>query len=317
MTVIIDAQEFDAGERIDYWCSTVSDQFVPLHVAPDDGLGMHGRVASEAVGEVQLRRLAASAHRFDRTPRLIKRSDQDYYMVAFAHAGRSLIAQNDRETFFGPGDFVLVDTTRPYSFRMYDDFELTVGMVPKRLLAARASELQEASAIRFGGHEGSAAMLPSFLNLLHQHAGGLTVGEQDALSRTVADLLTAVVTSRSASVLPGNVHLTRALAYIDGHLTDRDLCPRTVAAASAISISYLHRLFGEAGLSVAGYIREQRLQGCWRDLIAPADAHLTVTAIGARWGLTDSATLSRLFRNRFGMTPTEHRESGRARPAGS
>jgi AraC-like DNA-binding protein len=99
----------------------------------------------------------------------------------------------------------------------------------------------------------------------------------------------------------------RARAYIDEHIADPDLDPAAVASACAISVSYLHKLFSEAGTSVTDYIREQRLQGCWSDLRCPELAALGVGAIGAEWGLPDSAHFSRAFRARFGLPPSAHR----------
>ena len=80
-----------------------------------------------------------------------------------------------------------------------------------------------------------------------------------------------------------------------------------MAHACAISVSYLHKLFSESGTSVAATIREERLQGCWRDLRRPELATLTVAAIGHRWGIADPAHLSRAFRSRFGCSPSSHR----------
>lgn len=101
--------------------------------------------------------------------------------------------------------------------------------------------------------------------------------------------------------------MSRARAHIDEHLTDPTLDPAGLAVECAISASYLHKLFSAAGESVTDYIRERRLQGVWSDLGRPECATLTVAAVGRRWGLIDPAHLSRAFRTRFGISPTEHR----------
>jgi AraC-like DNA-binding protein len=58
---------------------------------------------------------------------------------------------------------------------------------------------------------------------------------------------------------------------------------------------------------VADWIRSRRLERCRRDLLDPALATRTVEAIGERWGLTDAAHFSRVFRRRFGAPPAEYR----------
>jgi AraC-like DNA-binding protein len=74
-----------------------------------------------------------------------------------------------------------------------------------------------------------------------------------------------------------------------------------------VSTRYLHRLFADEGSTVSGWIRQRRLEGCRRDLADPSRCDETVTSIGSRWGLTSSAHLSRLFREAYGVSPTEYR----------
>jgi AraC-like DNA-binding protein len=308
--ITIDASSVAARERVDFWCSTVCDQFVTLDVRPSDGDRMHGHVTASSVGDVQLRGIAASRHRFDRTPGLIRGADEDYFHIALATRGVTRVAQDGREAIIGPGDVVMYDSTRPFTFVTDDDFEYNICLVPKRLLPLHEAETAAATAIRFDGRHGIGAMVPAFLSGLRRLGEGLGEAAQEAMVQTVVDLSVALVRSEVAPAAPDNIHLARAQAFVAEHIADRHLDPPSIAAACAISTSYLHKLFSEAGTSVTAYVREQRLQGCWRDLRSPACTHLTVTAIGARWGLPDPAHLSRAFRARFGVSPSEHRAGG-------
>jgi AraC-like DNA-binding protein len=171
-----------------------------------------------------------------------------------------------------------------------------------------ASELAAATAIRFDGTRGLGAMIPPLFTALHsQDFDELPTASQDAMMQAIADLYVAVVRSKVDSAAAPSLHLTRARAHIEEHLADVLLDPAGVASACAISVSYLHKLFSATGESVTDYIRERRLQGVWSDLRRPEFAALTVAAVGRRWGLTDPAHLSRAFKLRFGISPTEHR----------
>ncbi|WP_344985793.1 AraC family transcriptional regulator [Streptomyces violaceus] len=82
----------------------------------------------------------------------------------------------------------------------------------------------------------------------------------------------------------------RIRAFIQQHLHDPQLTPRTIAAAHHISRSYLYRLFEYEEESVAAWIRRQRLEHARRDLAEPAMRSTPIHAIAARWGFSHAAT---------------------------
>lgn len=307
-TQTIDTSTVAKRDRLDFWRSTVCDQFVQLDVQPQDGPDMHGKVTAVSVGETKLRQIAAGAHHFLRTPKQVRSADEDYFHIALCHRGTTLVTQHGRETLVRPGEFVLYDSAAPFAFAIEEDFAYSVCLFPKRLLPLSESELAAATAIRFDGTRGLGAMIPPLFTALHsQDFDALPPASQDAMMQAIADLYVAVVRSKVAPNASPNLHLTRARTHIEEHLADLTLDPASVAAACSISVSYLHKLFSSTGESVTDYIRERRLQGCWSDLRRPEFATLTVAAIGRRWGLPDPAYLSRAFRARFGISPTEHR----------
>ncbi|MDX3107532.1 hypothetical protein ACIBO5_12855 [Nonomuraea angiospora] len=52
----------------------------------------------------------------------------------------------------------------------------------------------------------------------------------------------------------------RIQGFILRHLRDPGLDPRRLAAANHISVSYLHRLFQQEGVTVSAWIKQQRLE---------------------------------------------------------
>jgi len=110
----------------------------------------------------------------------------------------------------------------------------------------------------------------------------------------------------------------RVHAFIEVQLGDPGLSPATIAAAHHISVRYLYKLFEGEPTSVAGLIRERRLERCRRDLLDPSLRGVPVSTIAARWGLTNAAHFSRAFRAAYGASPVEYRRlADGARPASS
>ncbi len=68
-------------------------------------------------------------------------------------------------------------------------------------------------------------------------------------------------------------------------------------------------MFETAGLSVCDFIRSARLDRCRRDLIDPAFADQSISAIASRWGLPSAPHFSRLFRKAYGCSPREFRRT--------
>lgn len=102
--------------------------------------------------------------------------------------------------------------------------------------------------------------------------------------------------------------------FIQEHLGDPCLSPGAIAEAHHISIRYLHKLFAGGGMTVAGRIRELRLERCYRDLADPSQRDRPIHSIAARWGFTDKAHFSRLFRARYGIPPKEYRRKAYSMP---
>ncbi|MDI2132748.1 helix-turn-helix domain-containing protein [Yinghuangia seranimata] len=102
------------------------------------------------------------------------------------------------------------------------------------------------------------------------------------------------------------------MAWIEDHLDDPDLDPAAIAGAHFISTRYLHLLFEDHEVSVARHVRERRLERIRRDLADPALRGVPVSGVAARWGIGDAARFSRVFRERYGVSPSAYRAGGGA-----
>jgi AraC family transcriptional regulator len=99
-----------------------------------------------------------------------------------------------------------------------------------------------------------------------------------------------------------------ALDFIDRNL-GRDISLSGLAAVAHFSPFHFHRIFSAlVGESPAEYVRRLRLEkAALRLSVEPA---AKVTGIALDCGFSTSAHFCRLFRERFGMSPTDWREGG-------
>jgi AraC-like DNA-binding protein len=98
--------------------------------------------------------------------------------------------------------------------------------------------------------------------------------------------------------------------YVRTQLQDTTLGPASIARAYSMSVRALHALFEDADEAVAALVRSERLARCVDDLSQPNGG--SVTEIAFRWGFSDAAHFSRLFKRAFGVTPSEIRLQARS-----
>lgn len=83
--------------------------------------------------------------------------------------------------------------------------------------------------------------------------------------------------------------------------------PAELAARLNISVRQLYRQFELDGDSIGRYIQRQRLHCAARDLAQAGDNALPITTIAYKWGFTDSAHFSRVFKRHYNMPPKDYR----------
>jgi AraC-like DNA-binding protein len=305
----INAADRPAPQRPEYWRSAVCDQFVPLAVEPGGGV-LRGRVAGGDVAELRLRRIRATQHGFERRQRDIGAGDPEVLHLLLLDHGETLVEQDDRTATMAPGDLLLYDSSRPFRFRTAGEFQFTICLMPRRLLPVPERVQRGWTARALPTQNGVAAAVAPLLASLARHGSTADAAQQLALQQAMVSMYVALLSESGIAGRPPAVNLSLAKSHIAQHLSDPRLSPADVAAACSLSLSYLHRLFANDGSTVAGHIREQRLQAARRDLLQ-ATVQEPVAQIAERWGITDPAHFSRMFKKRFGSSPADLRRRWR------
>lgn len=312
-SVVHDTSTVAVEDRAEFWMATTSQLFVPLECVPHDRAAFRGRLRAGTVGPLHLCGVEASPHTVRRTPRLAASTGGDRYKLSLMLGGEALIVQDDREAVLRPGDFALYDCSRPYTVVGGDPFRMLVCVLGHDMIGLSREDVARITATRIAGGEGIAwAMAPFLRRLADLAVRGEVDADHHRIVESVVDLVESMCDNlagdhRGRAGVSRTELVLRIRAYIDAHLDDPRLSPTHIAEAHYISKRYLHKLFEAQGVSVSRWIRERRLERCRRDLRSPELAGETVTGIGVRWGLLDSAHFSRLFREKHGCTPSEYR----------
>jgi AraC-like DNA-binding protein len=217
-----------------------------------------------------------------------------------------------------PGGFILERGDEPYRFSYSGANDLCVLKIAKSVLATKLRNPDRYCALVFNGREGIGSLFTTMAQQI-QAQGASDPFSGAVLARHLVELL-ALTLDRTSDVEQGagssvrEAHRRRAEAVILKDLSNPDLSPEAIADAVGISKRYLHELFAEVNCTVSQFVREQRLRAARDLLMMPSPGQMS--DIAYRFGFSDQAQFSRLFKAMFGQTPTGFRAEVLARQQG-
>lgn len=238
------------------------------------------------------------------------------FLLVLQVEGTSSYRQDEREAKLAAGDFTICATTRPCDILIpVAGRRLLVG-IPDNLIRRHLTAPDDVVAVRMSGVRGMTGVLSNFIKSFWScRADAAEPAVALRMSHTLLDLIAAAYSvtphARHEQTSLVAAHRVRIIGYIEAHLRDPDLNPTSVARACKITPRYLHHLFTSESETVAQYIQRRRLEECARALIdAPVRGRL-VTEIAFDHGFHSLTHFGRVFRNQFGLTPSEYRRAAR------
>jgi AraC-like DNA-binding protein len=321
MSMVLRADDVPAVARAEYVREVVGAALGPLEVRTGDGNAVPDQVRAADLGAVRVGELSASRPGgADRRRRHIQAMDADLCKVDVVARGEVVVEQDGRQVRLHAGAFAFVDLSRPAHWTNGWSTRVVAVAFPRQLLPLRADDAAALTAVGVTGDDGAGVLFSSMAGQLARQVDRLNPAGRARVGAAALDLLTVALAGRldrSGEVPPDTSQralVLRVRAFIEGRLADPDLTPATVARAHHVSLRSLYKLFEGEPTSVAGVIRERRLERARRDLLDPALAARPVSAIAARWGLTNPAHFSRAFRAAYGASPAEYRRLARTSP---
>ncbi|WP_162001905.1 helix-turn-helix domain-containing protein [Streptomyces violaceusniger] len=313
----LNTETLPAKERFAAWVELANQSFTPTWVHGDDETDFRASMRVLALGDVLVAALAHPSVRVHRTERQIRAFDPGAYVLNLLLEGSAVLRQHGREATLRAGQCALLSTSHPFQgqCRRSPDTVSLILRFPRTRLPQSAQHIDRLTAVTIDVRHGLGAVLTTWLTSLTARARELAPADAPTLAQTTLDLLTALL----ATLLRADADLSpearrRALRarignHAERHLGDPGLTPQAIADAHHISLSHLHHLLAAEDTTPAAWIRRRRLERCRQDLANPHLRHLTIAAIGRRWGFASNAHFSRAFRSVYGTTPSDHRHT--------
>jgi AraC-like DNA-binding protein len=232
--------------------------------------------------------------------------------VTLAGGGAGWFGDPSQATRLASGFIRVRDQGRPYLLGWTGANNRTLHVEFPR---ARLDRKTLDRVLRAAGHllplHGLASMLAAQMHAFAEIVADLDPPARAAGLHAVINLAATVLrlefgSEPADSALCKNGILAAAQALICRRFGATDLSPELIARRLGCSRAKLYRVFGRHGLTVAGHLREVRLEHA-RAALAAARSHETIGDIAFRCGFDNPVHFARLFRERFGMRPSHAR----------
>ncbi|MEU3609685.1 AraC family transcriptional regulator [Streptomyces sp. NPDC035033] len=280
------------------------------HVLRTHDEAVRGTAVRREFGDAWVTLVSGSPYEGVRTARSLD-GTPGYLRVFRPIHGEILVQQDGRTDTASAPQIICCDTTRPYRLQLPRPFRLVEVLLTHRRLGLPPADTELLTAASWCGRKGAGALLSQLLAGLDEH-GPEIHSVVDRVGVSLAGLTAAVLTDRMRHLAAEDqIARHHLMLHIQEHIRERladpGLTPNAVAAHHHVSLRYLQRIFQENGTSPARWIRDERLARCRSELLDPRLDHLPVSAIGERAGLYQASHFSRLFRERYGVTPRDYR----------
>ena len=143
---------------------------------------------------------------------------------------------------------------------------------------------------------------------IFRETDGIGVPDYPTVSSNIYSILTSFLSSKNAvgSAQKSSAAIQQAAAYIAENYR-RNITTQEIAEAAYLSRSYMSELFSKTyGISPHEYLTMFRLSHVKEKLL---NSTVSVSEIAEQTGFRDVFTLSRVFKQKFGMSPSEYRKS--------
>ncbi len=305
----------DGRTKQEAWRQALCQAFGPIEVGLNSREDFSGFVHTYKRQDLQFNEICYRGQTLERTAQNLAGFDQEYFTFSRPVAGPLLFEQDGRDCIVAPGSLVLLNQTSPYKATTNACYHAFSISIPKKLLLQRSPQIGAFYKLETVNASPRGQLLVNFSKYLSEGIAGWSESEIIALREHLLDLIillmvndkSAPASSEESSIKVA--HRERALSYIKYNHCNPLLNPKLIAAACGISVGYLHKIFQAVDLRVEHSLYFQRLETCKAFLLSPDYRHQSVQQIAYKSGFNHPSHFSRLFREKYGLSPSEFRST--------
>jgi AraC-like DNA-binding protein len=243
-----------------------------------------------------------------------KEAASDRLLMVRSMEERLFVCQSGQMLNLEPGEFVFLSASLPFELRLAQGGRIDCGSMPAQYFPTTKQDLG-----RFLMRPIPKAHPP--LKLLITHAAYLLMrgthapGEAEMIAAHFRQVLPMVVEylHDDEQADRASASLSRIKAFIESRLTDPHFGLAAIAAKFGVTPRHVQKLFQHEATTFSRYVLERRLERARSLILQKADRPISSVAYDTGFG--DLSYFNRVFRRRFGMTPSGMRNGLNMMPA--
>jgi AraC-like DNA-binding protein len=302
-----------AGHAYEVWREEFCRRFCHLDAGPATAERIECTVEISQVGPLSFGTAHGSSGSLLRTRSLLTDGHDDLVLLT-AIKGDALAVQRGRSIELRPSEMCITSLDHIGESRLSEGGRYTALRMPRRGLMAISKNIEDKIAKPLEGSPALKNFISGYFALCAETGPALDLTAQRAMARQTMELV-ALLAETGGNAPPrtssdtGMARLQLIQAHVLENLHDCGLSLASVALRAGTSTKQVQRLFQQTGSTFSEFVLEERLLLAHRRLSAAGRRSEKISAIALDSGFGDLSYFNRSFRKRFGMTPSEWRET--------
>ncbi len=301
-------------DRLRYWESYTTSELIGLRCSSYADEGLNARQRNFDLGSLRIADITGNEHVVERTMPIVRRHPKDSLFACLLLEGEAFFYQSGCCTPVHRGDLILYGTAKPYLYGFTRPMRQLMIDVTADELFASAHAWSPSSPLKIDGSLRAGRLLieplrDRILGFIENPLRELAASVDDQIRADLQLLLDPTPQAAARRDATAALRLLRAEQFIADHLPDPELDAEAVARHLAMSLRNLNRVFEKHECSVTQWIWRERLAIAHRLLADAAHSSASIGDIALGSGFSTQAHFAREFKSRYGLTPTQHRDT--------
>lgn len=321
--ILFSTDDLDERERVPQWREVAGRLLMKMDMAPVGDEPFHCQAIIHPLPELTVASLETSPNKLTRTGQLIADGNDDL-ILAIPTRGGLTTSSYGQEITLRPGEATLMSSAEASASLVQSPSRFVSIALPFAKLAPLIPDLDTALLSVVSSSVDALQLLVTYTGLLD---GNLDLSLPELRRSISTHIFDLVVLALGATGDHAEVARERGMKVARMHAIKRDilrmlasgkLTMEMIASRHGISPRYLGKLFERDGTSFSEFVMERRLLRSARMLTDQRYEHVTISGIAHENGFGDVSHFNRMFRRRFGATPSgfrlEHRMASERSP---